>query len=190
MASGDEKYYIDLVKTGKKESFAWIVNTYKNMVYTICLRMLSMESDAEEAAQEVFIKAFRAIGSFQGSSKFSTWLYRISYNHCISVIRKKTRVIDLVDDVPDNEPDESSLDGLMSMAKEDRQKYVRNAIESLPETDAVIVTLFYYEGLSLEEIEKITGLTNSNIRIKLHRARKKLYQVLKKDLKTEVKSLL
>jgi RNA polymerase sigma-70 factor (ECF subfamily) len=152
--------------------------------------MLNTEADAEEAAQDVFVKAFRSIGSFQAKSKFSTWLYRIAYNHCISVIRKKVKLIDLVDDVPEGEVDEGELNGLESISAQERSKYLRLAIESLAETDAVVVTLFYYDELSLEEIAAVTGLSNSNIRVKLHRSRKLMYQVICENLKSEVSSIL
>jgi len=76
------------------------------------------------------------------------------------------------------------------LSSEERRKYLQQAIETLPETDAVVITLFYYEELSLEEIEKVTGLTNNNIRIKLHRSRKKLQRELRKILKSEVSSIL
>jgi len=110
----DEKYLIERVKAGDKEAFTGLVDTYKNMVYTVCLRMLGSEADAEEAAQDVFIKAYRSIGSFQAKAKFSTWLYRIAYNNCISVIRKKVRMIDLVEDVPEGVVDEKEMNGLES----------------------------------------------------------------------------
>ena len=108
----EETYHINRVKQGDKEAYTWVVNAYKDMVYTICLRMLTNEVDAEEAAQEVFVKVYRSIQGFQEKAKFSTWLYRIAYNHCISVIRKKTKVIDLVDQLPDNEVNESDVNGL------------------------------------------------------------------------------
>jgi len=184
------KYCIDRVKGGDKEAFAELVNAYKDMVYTVCLRMLNSEADAEEAGQDVFVKAYRSIGSFQAKAKFSTWLYRIAYNHCISVIRKKVKLIDLVDDIPEGEVDEGELNGLESISAEERSKYLKMAIESLAETDAVVVTLFYYDELSLEEIASVTGLSNSNIRIKLHRSRKKMYQVICENLKSEVSSIL
>ena len=186
----EEKYLIERVKAGDKEAFTGLVNSYKDMIYTVCLRMLNSEADAEEAAQDVFVKAFRSIGSFQARSKFSTWLYRIAYNQCISVIRKKVKMIDLVDDVPEGEVDEGELNGLDSISAEERRKYLKLAIESLAETDAVVVTLFYYDQLSLEEIADVTGFSNSNIRIKLHRSRKKMYKVICENLKSEVSSIL
>ena len=184
------KYRIDRVKGGDREAFGGLVEAHKNMVYTVCLRMLTSEADAEEAAQDVFVKVFRSIGSFQAKSKFSTWLYRIAYNHCISVIRKKVKMIDLVDDIPEGEVDEGEMNGLESISAKERSRYLKMAIESLAETDAVVVTLFYYDELSLEEIAGVTGLSSSNIRIKLHRSRKKMYQVICENLKSEVSSIL
>ena len=190
MDAQEVKYTIKRVKDGDKEAFSSLVNAYKDMVFTVCLRMLSSDADAEEAAQDVFVKAFRSIGSFQAKAKFSTWLYRIAYNHCISVIRKKVKMIDLVDDIPEGEVDEGEMNGLDKISAEERSKYLKLAIESLAETDAVVVTLFYYDELSLEEIAQVTGLSSSNIRIKLHRSRKKMYQVICENLKSEVSSIL
>ena len=186
----DEKYYIDRIKGGDKQAYSWIVDTYKDLVYTLCLRMLVSEEDAREAAQDVFVKVYRSIRSFQEKSKFSTWLYRVTYNHCISVIRKKVKVIDLVDEIPEQPVDEHDINGLERISREERSRYLQMAVESLPETDAVVVTLFYYEELSLEEIAGITGLTSSNIRIKLHRSRKKMYQVIHQALKKETTSII
>ena len=183
------RYRIGRVIAGDKEAFGGLVDAHKDMVYTVCLRMLTSEADAEEAAQDVFVKAFRSIGSFQERAKFSTWLYRIAYNHCISVIRKKVKMIDLVDELPEREVDEGAMNGLDSISAEERSRYLKMAIESLAETDAVVVTLFYYDEMSLDEIAEITGLSSSNIRIKLHRARKKMYKVICENLKSEVSSI-
>lgn len=190
MDTGGEKYHIDRIKAGDKQAFSWVVDTYRDMVYTICFRMLASEEDAKEAAQDVFVKVYRSIHDFQEKSKFSTWLYRITYNHCISVIRKKVKVIDLVDEIPDQTFDENDINGLHRISMEERSRYLKTAIESLPETDAVVVTLFYYEELSLDEIARVTGLTSNNIRIKLHRSRKKMYQVIRQSLQKETTSIM
>lgn len=186
----DEKYYIDRVKGGDKEAFAWLVDKYRDMIYTVCVRMLTSEADAEEAAQDAFVKAYKSLNSFQGKSKFSTWIYRIAYNQCISVIRKKVRMIDMVGEVPEGEVSEGEINGLDAISAQERSKYLQLAMEALGETDSVVVTLFYYEEFSLEEIAEVTGLTSSNIRIKLHRSRKKMHQVIKDCLKSEVSSIL
>ncbi len=186
----DEEYYIHRVQEGDKEAFNWLVDTHKDMVYTVCLRMLTSETDAAEAAQDVFVKAFRSMVSFHRKSKFSTWLYRIAYNHCISVIRRKVKVIDLVDEVPEGEVSEADLNGLERLSREERSRYLQLAIDSLAKTDAMIVTLFYYDELSLDEIANVTGLSGGNIRIRLHRSRKKMYQVISEHLKIELSSIL
>ncbi len=190
MEAHEIKYRIERVKAGDKEAFGGLVDDHKDMIYTVCIRMLTSEEDAEEAAQDVFVKAYRSIASFQAKSKFSTWLYRIAYNHCISVIRKKVKMIDLVGEVPEGEVDEGEMNGLESISAGERSRYLKMAIESLAETDAVVITLFYYDELSLEEIAEVTGLSSSNIRIKLHRSRKKMYKVICENLKTEVSSIL
>ena len=185
-----ETYHINRVREGDREAFSWVVDHYKDMVYTICLRMLTVEADASDAAQEIFVKVYRSISSFQEKSKFSTWIYRIAYNHCISVIRKKVKVIDLVEELPDDNVNEGDVSGLDVLSGEERRTYLQMAIEALPETDATVVTLFYYDELSLEEIADVTGLTSSNIRIKLHRSRKKMYRVLSEQLKSELNSIV
>jgi RNA polymerase sigma factor (sigma-70 family) len=190
MEAPGDLYDIQRVRAGEVEAYSRLVDRYKDMVYTLCIRMLGNEADAEEAAQDAFVKAFRALDDFHGKSKFSTWLYRIAYNQCISVIRRKVKVIDLVDNIPDTGAEDTSLDGLDTLSREERSKYLQMAVDSLPETDAVVITLFYYEELSLEEIAGITGLSGNNIRIKLHRSRKKIYQELHKILKSEVSSIL
>lgn len=190
MEAHNESYLVKRVKQGEAEAFSGLVDAYKDMVYTICLRMLTVEEDAEEAAQDVFVKAFRSIQGFQEKSKFSTWLYRIAYNQCISVIRKKVKMIDLVDEMPEYEISEGDLNGLETLSSGERSRYLKMALEALPETDGVVVTLFYYDELSLDEIAQVTGLTSSNIRIKLHRSRKKMYQVISQCLKSELSSIL
>lgn len=190
MQDHPDAYYVARVVEGEKNAFAPLVDAYKNMVFTLCLRMLGDEVDAEEAAQEVFIKVFNSISSYREKSAFSTWVYRITYNHCISVIRKKIRVIDLADEVPDDRVDEGVMDGLDRLRDEDRAHYVQKALEAIPETDAFMVTLFYFEALDLEEIARITGYSSGNVRTRLHRARKKIYEVLQGLLHKEIRNIL
>ena len=189
MDDREEIYHINRVKAGDKEAFSLVVEKYRDMVYTICLRMLTVEADAADAAQEVFVKVYRSMEGFREKSKFSTWIYRITYNHCISVIRKKVKVIDLVNELPDGDMNEGDVSGLDLISAQERKHYLNMAIEALPETDAVVVTLFYYDELSLDEIAEVTGLSSGNIRIKLHRSRKKMYQVLTEYLKKELNSI-
>lgn len=195
MDSNDVKYCIECVKRGDTDAFGSLVNAYEDLVYTICVRMLTVSADAEEAAQDVFVNAFLSLESFQAMAKFSTWLYRIAYNHCLTVIRSKGRRIKLVEEVHDGELYgleiyEEEMNGLEYLSMEERRRYLKAAIESLEEADAVVITLFYYDELSLEEISEVTGLSSSNIRVKLHRSRKKMHRVICENLKSEVCSIL
>ena len=94
-----------------------------------------------------------------------------------------------MDELPNMEVNNQDVSGLDLLSGEERKRYLRMAIEALAETDAVVVTLFYYDELSLEEIAEVTGLTSNNIRIKLHRSRKKMYKVLSECLKKELNSI-
>ncbi len=190
MHANTEIHCIERIKKGDHEAFSWIVDKYKDLVYTLCIKMLSSAEDAEEAAQDVFVKVYKSINSFRGNSKFSTWIYRITYNQCISMIRKKVKMIDLVDELSDGKIDDETLDALELLKQEERSFFIKQAMEALPETDAFVLTLFYFEELSLEEICEVTGQTNNNIRIRLHRARKKMYIVLSELMKSEINSIL
>jgi RNA polymerase sigma-70 factor (ECF subfamily) len=190
MHENTEIYCLEKILTGDTRAFSWLVDKYKDMVYTLCIRMLGSEVEAEEAAQDVFIKVFRSLKNYQGRSKFSTWIYRITYNHCISILRKKVKMIDLVDEIHEDQVDVKALDALQDLKAEERSRYLQKALAELPETDALVITLYYYEDQSLEEIMEITGLTSSNVRVRLHRARLKIYAELSRQLKTELKSIL
>lgn len=190
MHENTELYCIQQAQQGDKQAFSWIMGKYKDVVYTMCIRILGSEEDAREASQDVFLKVYKSLNIYQGKSKLSTWIYRITYNHCISILRKKVKMIDLSDDFPDEKIDEHSIDALGELTAEERKHYLLLALEALPETDALVITLFYYEELSIEEVKEVTGLSSSNIRVRLHRSRQKIYAELSKQLKTEIHSIL
>lgn len=178
------------ILAGEHEAYSQLVDRYRNLVYTLCLRMLSDPVEAEEAAQESFIKAYQALNRFQQRSRFSTWLYRIAYNHCVSVLRSNVKLFDLVDEGAEAEAGSYELDGLESLSRQERTLWLQKAMEALAETDAVVLTLFYYEEHSLEEIAEVTGMSDANVRVRLHRARLRLKKELSKKLNKELSSIL
>jgi len=188
MENKDDNYYIEKVIQGEINCFSYIVERYKDIVFSIAYKVLKNREDAEELAQESFVKAYRSLNTFKGKAKFSTWLYRITYNTCISETRKKRLSFTMADaaDIRD-EAEEMNLDGI---PEENREKYVKCALEKLPEDEYTLVLLYYYEDQSIDEISGITGLTVSNTKIKLHRARKKLYAILNDMLKDELYTIL
>ena len=191
MKQNDDLYYIDAVKKGNVQAFSFLVEKYQKMVYTLALKLMKKSEEAEEMAQDTFVKAFQKLDSYEGKSKFSTWLYSITYNACISELRKRRIEFKSLDDRQVSDQDEQRMhDYYRENRKEDQEKYLNLALEKLPEDDQVLVTLYYYENQSMDEISQITGLTVSNIKVKIHRARKKMYELLHEMLKEEVYSLL
>lgn len=190
MDKNSDQIYIDKVLQGDSNAFAYLIDKYKNMTYTLAIKIVKNHEDAEEVAQDSFLKAYQKMDTFKGDSKFSTWLYTIVYRNAITKIRKKKVETSTIDDyVIKNHSDGQEFPQLEAISSEEQQKYVRLAIDDLPETDAFLITLYYLNENSIEEIEKITNLTQSNIKVKLFRARKKLNAALSFLLNEEIKSI-
>ncbi len=188
MEKHDDSYYIEKVLAGQANYFSYIVDKYQDIVFSIALKVLRNREEAEEMAQESFIKAYKSLGSFKGKAKFSTWLYRITYNTCISETRKRKNHFTSTDDIQiKDEAEEMNLDGI---PEENRAKYIQAALKKLPEDEYTLVLLYYFEEQSVDDICKVTGLSESNAKVKLYRARKKLYTILNDMLKDELYTIL
>ena len=188
MEQKNDSWYVERVLKGDTQYFSYFVEKYKDIVFSIAMKVLRNREDAEEMAQESFIKAFKSLHTFKGEAKFSTWLYRITYNNCISEVRKKKVKFVSADDVQiSDEPGEMNLDGIPA---ENRAKYVKAALEKLPEDEYTLILLYYFDDKSVEEIGEITKMTESNVKVKLFRARKKLYAILNDMLKEEIYTIL
>lgn len=183
--------YIKRVLGGEREAFAFLVDKYKSMVFTLALRLTRSREEAEEIAQETFIKAYQSLGSFQGKSKFSSWLYRIVYNTGISHLRKQYKGGISLDEV--NIPEElyvESKKNYEALAQEDRKKYLEVALDALDKEERVLIVLYYYEERDLDDIAAIAGITKTNTKVRLYRARKKMLTSLESKLKEEKFSLI
>ncbi len=188
MEKKDDSFYIEKVLGGQANYFSYIVERYQDIVFSIALKVLKNREEAEEMAQESFIKAYKSLKSFKGKAKFSTWLYRITYNTCISETRKKKHHYTSTDDIQiSDEAEEMNLDGI---PEENRAKYIQAALQKLPEDEYTLVLLYYFEEQTVEDICKVTGLSASNAKVKLFRARKKLYTILNDMLKDELHTIL
>lgn len=184
----EDNIYINQVLEGNTAQFAVLVDRYKDFVYTIALRICRSSEDAEEIAQDTFLKAFQQLDGFRGSSKFSTWLYTIAYRTAISKTRKKQLDTTNVDDFVSENLAPDAHTPLDEMSLGDQRKYVKEAIDRLPEIDGLIISLYYIEECNIVEIQSITDLSESNVKVKLHRARKKLQNELKAILGQEIES--
>ncbi|MDX2359569.1 MAG: sigma-70 family RNA polymerase sigma factor [Crocinitomicaceae bacterium] len=189
MVDLDDKIYIQQVLDGETSSFTHLVNKYKDMVFSVCFRILRQREDAEDVAQMAFLKAFNNLHAFKGDSKYSTWLYTIAYRTAIS--RTKLKKIDTVnEDFHIDIATDNSFPQLEELKSQEQRFYVQKAIEDLHEIDGVIITLFYIEECSIQEIIKITELSEANVKVKLHRARKQLKSNLEGLLQQELKSII
>ncbi len=186
-----DQVYIDRVLQGDTNAFAYLVDKYKNLTYTVAMKIVRNHEDAEEVAQDSFIKAYSQLHTFKGESKFSTWLYTIVYRNSITKIRKKKITTTNIDSyIIENQKSDYDFPQIEAIKNGEQKKYIKEAIDNLPETDAFLITLYYLEESSVEEIEQITGLTKTNVKVKLFRARKKLLNELSLLLKDELKEIV
>ena len=177
----EDNYYIDKILKGNSNAYAPLINKHKDLVFTIAVRIVKNKEDAEELAQDVFIKAFEALSTFKKQSKFSTWLYRIAFNMAVSKIRKKKlETSNLGSEIIENFSIDEIVPDLQELSDEEQKNCVEKALKSLPYEENIIITLFYYDDKSIEEISEITNLSASNVKVKLHRIRKKLYSIIQK----------
>jgi len=173
----DDNDYIGRVLSGDVSAYASLVAKHKNLVFSIVLKIVNNREDAEEISQDVFLKAYQSLSTFERKSKFSTWLYRIAYNAAISKTRKKrVEMVAIEETVITNYSLDEIGRNMNELEENDRQLILEKALQRLPEEDNLLITLFYKNENSIEEISDITGLSVSNVKVRLHRIRKKLYE--------------
>ena len=182
---------ISKVLSGDYQAYAGLVNRYQNYVFTLTLRMVKNREDAEEVAQDVFIKAYKYLADFKGASKFTTWLYTIVNNTSISFLRKKKLDIHSLDNEKVFEAADSVDSGMRANIVEQKSKLamVNDAISLLNPDDAQIITLFYKAEQSLEETAQILGIETNAAKVRLHRARTRLKEKMETYFAEEVKDL-
>jgi RNA polymerase sigma factor (sigma-70 family) len=179
------------VLRGEHQLFAELVKRYQNFVFTIALRYAPMREDAEEIAQDCFVKAYKALKDFRGDSKFSTWLYTIVNSTSITFLRKKRLDVQSLDNEHVFEQADSQTSGMNANLVEQKSKVamVSKAIELLSPDDAKLITLFYKAEQSLDEIAQILDMETNTVKVKLHRARQRLKDKMEKYFTQEVRDL-
>jgi RNA polymerase sigma-70 factor (ECF subfamily) len=181
MDRDQESDWIRSSQNGDTIAYGKLVNKYQNMVYTLSLRMLKNNQDAQDLCQEVFIKVYRSLNQFSGSSAFGAWLYRITYNESLNNIKKLKRSRETFD-VTENEKENwtETKNVLDSIQENDRKSIILKALDQLSTSDRFLILAYYFDELPIKEICSITNLTESNVKIKLHRSRKVLHKILNK----------
>lgn len=171
--------------------YSSLIDKYKDLAYSIALKITKNELDSEEIVQDSFVKAFHGLSKFKNESQFSTWFYRIVYNTSISALRlKKLKTIDIDIKLIDTIDFTQIEDEIQNLNDQDRKQIIQRAMNKLVELDYTILTLYYFESKSIEEIASIVDMKRDYLKVLLQRARKKLYNGLNHSIKLELKELL
>jgi RNA polymerase sigma factor (sigma-70 family) len=174
-------FYIEQIIAGNSNAFSHLVNKHKDKAYNLAFRICGNHEEAEELAQDSFLKAYRSLNSFKMKSSFATWLYRIVYNTSISHVRIKKKGVLSLEDFPADATDFIGSNTSEEEAEKDyRNALVNFALQKINEDERGLISLYYYEELSSDEISDVTGISKSNIKVKLFRARQKMLEIIEK----------
>jgi RNA polymerase sigma-70 factor (ECF subfamily) len=178
--SGEDKdlELVNRVKAGDEIAFERLVSDYQKRIFAFCYRMLLNSADAEDAAQEAFIKAYKNIKGFKGESKFSTWLYMIAKNTCLDKFRSKSPKASIDEFLADPKPLPEEL-----YAKKEREMILMRGVERLDEMHRVALSLIHFEGLSYEEASHIMECEIGTAKTRVNRGLEQLGRLLREMLK-------
>lgn len=187
----DEQELISRAGRGDEAAFEQLVKSYEKPIYNLCLRMCRDRDEAFDLSQESFLKAWHAISSFHGESKFQTWLLRIASNTCIDFLRKKKRrntismtELDDLDQPIERQIADCSLDPAVLAEKAQDHDAVREAMAALPTNDRLILSMRAIEDMSYQEIGDALELPPGTVKSRIFRAREKIRRALEGNLST------
>ena len=176
MEQKDESYYIKRIQrtTIAVKKYGKMFRFSLQYAFNI-VQIVGCHEDAEELLQDVFLKAFRHLNRYKGECRFSTWIYRIAYNAAISATRKKKQELLYIEENTINNVPDDVADSVLARAEDEEQvDRLSRAIDQLNGEEKALITLFYYEEKSLEEIGEVLKISISNVKVRLHRTRKKI----------------
>jgi len=176
-----DDFYLNKVCQGDEDAFRYFIKTYKDMAYNIAISIVKDEFAAQEVVQDAFIRTYRNLHSFHQKSAFSTWFYRIVMNEALMRLRKtKKEIISYTGEYPEEKFDDRSVDGM----DVNEQAYIINeALKKLPPNESLALRLFYLQEEKIKEVCEITGWTEGNAKVILHRARKNMFSIVSKLMK-------
>lgn len=178
-----ELHIIKRIRSGEKDCYKELVDEYSAQIFSFIRGIVANHQDAQDIAQEVFIKGFFRLDRYRADSSFLTWIYRIAYNETISHLRKKNRkhTLNFIENIDQSGNYADSLiysleeDGVkLKIEKEDKFERIARAMEKLEADQQFLIIQFYYKNCSIKELQQITGLSESNVKTKLFRARQEL----------------
>ncbi len=179
----EDSKLLEEIRAGRKEAFSGLIDKYQGRVRGYCLNVLGNREPAEDAAQEIFIKAYRGLPGFNAKASFSTWLYRITVNHCRDILRKKIRQkTESWDELLEKEGEamEAALSGESRIQDDlDRTECLRRTLRALTEKARDILVLREIQGLSYQEIAEVMGCSLDGVKARLRRAREEAAQKIR-----------
>lgn len=180
----DERKIIERILCGHADNFSYFVDRYSDCIFSLIAKIVTVQEDTEEIAQDTFLAAYTHLADYTSASSFSTWLYRIAYNKAVSHLRKvRPRVY--LDDTAVDLVDDSDADRALRIETDERLKLLDQAVEKLPPDDKMLVVLYHLEERTASDVAYIMGMTEQNVRTRLHRVRKKLYLLMKEKMENE-----
>lgn len=189
MEARDDLRHIEETLNGNTAAFAILVKRYQDMVFTIAVKILHNREDAEEVAQDAFVKAYQKLSSFRRDARFSTWLYRIAFNEAISKTRrKKLPEAEFIDEISESAAEEEVEEAVMGLDETEQKQVIARVLAKLPGPDQLLISLYYQEQMPVSGIAEVTGLSESNVKVRMHRLRKKIYNELNVILKKKMYS--
>jgi len=167
----NESIWLARAQEGDADAFSRLIETYQRPVFNLCYRMLNNAGDAEDAAQETFLRAYRAMKNYDQSRPFPTWLLSIAAHYCIDQMRKRRMAVVSMDDLPYLEISDGAPGPETSLSRKEEQQRVRQLLETLNPTDRAAVMMYYWYDFSYDEIGEALSLSLSAVKSRLHRAR-------------------
>ena len=176
-----DSYYIEQVLAGKTNAYSYIVDRHKDKAFNLAFRLCGNREEGEEIAQDSFLKAFRSLNNFRMKSSFATWFYRIIFNTAISHIRNRKEALHSLEEFP---ADASDFIGNNNNEEEEEKEYkeiiINYALSKVEEEERGLICLYYYEEMKIHEISEVTGISSSNVKIRLYRTRQKMLEIIEK----------
>jgi RNA polymerase sigma factor (sigma-70 family) len=176
----DSEIVREYLRTQNSSYFSMLYRKYSGKVYGKCISILKHEDEARDAVQDIFVKIMLNLGNFGEKSQFSTWIYSITYNFCIDVIRKKKKDKTLFSEDIERAPDVAADEVPDQYLLEMDMKYLKQVLEELPTGDKMILLMKYQDDMSIKEIADILDKTESAIKMKIKRAKHKAQEIFER----------
>ncbi len=170
--------WLDSAQKGDPDAFTQLVEAFQQPVFNLCYRMLGDAAEAEDAAQETFMRAYRSIKRYDNSRPFPTWLMSIAAHYCIDQIRKRRMAFVPIDDLGYAEPPDEAPGPEASLSRGEEQRMLRGLLDQLSPVDRAAVVMYYWYDFSYEEIGNALSLTESAVKSRLHRARRDMAKMV------------